>query len=47
MILWACLIVILTAIGMLPGFVGLVLTLPLVGLSTWHAYRDVVRFESD
>ena len=45
MLLWASLIVILTGIGMLPGLVGLVLTLPLVGLSTWHAYRDVVHFE--
>lgn len=45
MVLWAALIVILTGIGLLPGLIGLVLTLPLVGLSTWHAYRDVVRFE--
>ena len=47
MVLWASLIVILTVIGMLPGLVGLVLTLPLVGFSTWHAYRDVVRFQDD
>jgi uncharacterized membrane protein len=47
MVLWASLIVILTAIGMMPGLVGLVMTLPLVGLSTWHAYRDIVQFEED
>jgi uncharacterized membrane protein len=47
MVLWASLIVILTGIGMLPGLVGLVLTLPLVGMSTWHAYRDIVRFGDD
>jgi uncharacterized membrane protein len=47
MILWASLIVILTGIGMMPGLVGLAMTMPLVGLSTWHAYRDVVRFEDD
>ena len=47
MALWASLIVVLTTIGMLPGLAGLVLTMPLVGLSTWHAYRDVVRFQND
>ena len=47
MVLWASLVVILTGIGMLPGLAGLIMTLPLVGLSTWHAYRDVVRFKDD
>jgi uncharacterized membrane protein len=47
MILWAALIVVLTGIGMLPGLIGLAMMMPLIGLSTWHAYRDVVRFESD
>jgi uncharacterized membrane protein len=47
MILWASLIVVLTGIGMMPGLIGLAMTMPLVGLSTWHAYRDVVRFEND
>ena len=47
MVLWASLIVILTGIGMLPGLVGLALTMPLVGLSTWHAYRDIVHFQDD
>lgn len=47
MILWASLIVVLTGIGMLPGLIGLAMMLPLIGFSTWHAYRDVVRFEDD
>jgi len=44
MLLWAALIVILTAFGMVPGLVGLAITVPLVGHATWHAYRDVVVF---
>ncbi len=47
MVLWASLIVILTVIGLLPGLAGLIMTLPLVGLSTWHAYRDIVQFADD
>ncbi len=46
MLLWAVLIVFLIAIGMVPGLVGLVLTLPLVAHATWHAYRDIVRFDA-
>lgn len=46
MLLWAVLIVFLIAIGMVPGMIGLVLTLPLVAHATWHAYRDIVRFDA-
>lgn len=46
MLLWAALIVILIALGMVPGLLGLVVTLPLVAHATWHAYRDIIRFES-
>ena len=45
MLLWAALIVFLVALGMVPGMIGLVVTLPLVAHATWHAYRDVVHFE--
>lgn len=41
MALWAALIVVFTAVGMATLFVGLAVTLPLVGHATWHAYRDV------
>jgi uncharacterized membrane protein len=45
MLLWAVLIVFLVVLGMVPGLIGLVVTLPLVAYATWHAYRDIVRFE--
>ena len=45
MALWAALIVVLVVLGMVPGMIGLVVTLPLVAYATWHAYRDVVRFD--
>jgi len=42
MILWAWLILVLTAFGLATLFVGLIVTFPLVGHATWHAYRDVI-----
>lgn len=42
MLLWAVLIVLFTGAGILVGFVGLAVTLPLVAHATWHAYRDLV-----
>ena len=45
MVLWAGLIVVLVALAMVPGLLGLVVVLPVVGHATWHAYRDIVRFE--
>ncbi|GAK33200.1 hypothetical protein JCM17846_19950 [Iodidimonas nitroreducens] len=43
MLLWAWLILLLIAFGVATAFIGLVLTFPLVGLATWHAYRDLTR----
>ena len=45
MVLWAALIVVLVALAMVPGLLGLVVVLPVVGHASWHAYRDIVRFE--
>jgi uncharacterized membrane protein len=45
MVLWASLIVVLVALAMVPGLLGLVVVLPVVGHASWHAYRDIVRFE--
>lgn len=45
MLLWAGLIVLLVAMAMVPGLLGLVVVLPVVAHATWHAYRDVVSFE--
>jgi uncharacterized membrane protein len=43
MAFWAGLIVVFTAMAMVPFFLGLALVIPLVGHATWHAYRDLVR----
>ncbi len=43
MAVWAGLIVVVTAAGLAAGFVGLAVTLPLIGHATWHAYRAVIR----
>ncbi len=42
MILWAAIIVIFTGIGLLTAGLGLILTLPLIGHATWHAYKQVI-----
>ncbi len=47
MLLWAALIVFLVVVGMIPGLIGLVVTLPLIGHATWHAYRDIVVFDGE
>lgn len=44
MLVWAGLIVLLVALAMVPGLLGLVVVLPVVAHATWHAYRDIVRF---
>ena len=43
MILWAAIIVVTTAAGMATAFVGLIVTMPLLGHASWHAYRALVR----
>ena len=42
MLLWAGLIVVLTGIGFATAFTGLVVTVPILGHATWHAYRALV-----
>jgi uncharacterized membrane protein len=42
MALWAALIVVFTAAGIATLFIGLAVTMPLIGHATWHAYRDLV-----
>jgi uncharacterized membrane protein len=41
--LWAALIVAIVGASLLSGMVPLVLTAPLVGHATWHAYRDLIE----
>jgi uncharacterized membrane protein len=42
MIGWAATIVLLLAISSLPYFLGLLVTLPVLGHATWHLYRRIV-----
>ena len=42
MIGWAAVIVVLLILSALPFFLGLVLTLPVLGHATWHLYRRIV-----
>src|ERR1700745_836026 len=43
MIGWAALIVVLLAVSAVPYFLGLVVTLPVLGHTTWHLYRRIVE----
>ncbi len=42
MILWGTLVVAGILLGILCGFIGLAVTLPVIGHATWHAYREVI-----
>lgn len=43
MAVWAALIVLLIGFGLATFYVGLVVTGPLIGHATWHAYRDLTQ----
>jgi uncharacterized membrane protein len=42
MIVWGFIVAVLLAVGFLPFFLGLAVTLPILGHATWHLYRRVV-----
>jgi uncharacterized membrane protein len=42
MIGWAAIIVLLMILSALPAFLGLLVTLPVLGHATWHLYRRIV-----
>ncbi len=42
MIVWAALIVGLTALGFVTLLLGMIVIAPLLGHATWHAYRDLI-----
>lgn len=42
MAVWVLLIVAAVAIGVVTGFIGLAVTLPLIGHATWHAYQETI-----
>jgi uncharacterized membrane protein len=43
MAVWAALLVLFAGAGLLAGYVGLAITLPLLGHASWHAYRATIR----
>ena len=43
MIAWAAIIVMLLIMSALPFFFGLLVTLPVLGHTTWHLYRHIVE----
>ena len=43
MTLWALTIVGLVAIGFATHYIGLIITMPIIGHASWHAYRDLVK----
>ena len=42
LLLWAFLIVLIMALGTLTAFLGLIIAFPVIGLASWHAYRELV-----
>ena len=46
LMVWAAVIVAITGLGLLCGFIGLAVALPLIGHASWHAYRRLVPPET-
>jgi uncharacterized membrane protein len=46
MIGWALIIVVLLIVSVLPFFLGLLITLPVLGHTTWHLYRRIVAISA-
>jgi uncharacterized membrane protein len=44
MLCWGALIAMLLFIGMVPGFLGLFVVLPVLGHATWHLYRRAIAW---
>jgi uncharacterized membrane protein len=42
LLLWGGLIVVFSLAGLVTLYLGLIVTLPLIGHASWHAYRDIV-----
>ena len=47
MLVWAALIVTLAGIGFATAFAGLIVTIPVLGHATWHAYRALIPPPAD
>lgn len=46
-LVWGLLIIVFTVVGFATWSVGLIVTIPLIGHATWHAYRDVVGYAGE
>ncbi|GGB57227.1 membrane protein [Roseibium aquae] len=46
MIGWALVVTITLVVSIIPGFIGLVVTLPILGHATWHLYKKCVAPET-
>jgi len=42
MALWGVIVAVSLALGSLPGLVGLILVVPMLGHATWHLYRKLI-----
>ena len=42
---WALLVVVIIGLSLVAGFIPLLITAPVIGHATWHAYRDLVEPE--
>ena len=42
---WAAILGLFTALGVVTGFLGLLVVVPLLGHASWHAYRDLVAYD--
>lgn len=42
---WAFLVVLIIGLSLAAGFIPLLITAPIIGHATWHAYRDLVEPE--
>ncbi len=45
MVIWATLIVVLTAVGFGTLLFGLIVVFPVLGHATWHAYREMTQWQ--
>jgi uncharacterized membrane protein len=46
LLLWASLIVMFVCLGFLTFYIGFVISMPVIGYATWHAYEDLVAEEN-
>ncbi|MEN8167291.1 MAG: DUF2189 domain-containing protein [Pseudomonadota bacterium] len=47
LLLWASLIVMFVCLGILTFYLGFIISMPVIGYATWHAYRDLVGAEEE